>query len=198
NLTFQQDVGTAGSFTSSAGANTILNGNATSTGTFTISSVGNITQANGTTIDAGASAISLSATNGNITLSHVVTTNPGTAVVPSVFVSTTNGAIINGLSPSTTVNITAPTLELHAATGIGSGTALRTQVSTLAAVNSTSGNVQITNSAGGLLTIGAVGTENGIQNTGGGFVTVINNGAMTVAGPILNVGGGNITLDNGS
>ncbi len=195
---FQSEVTTSGSYTSTAGGDTTFDGNATSTGAFSATSGGNITQVNGKTINAGASPISLSATSGNITLSHVVTTDAGNATVPSVFIGTTSGAIINGLSPSTTENITAPTLELHAATGIGSATVLETNVSTLAAVNTTSGNVAITNSVAGLLTIGTAGNETGITNTGGGFVTVINNGALTVAGAISNAGGGNVTLNNGN
>jgi hypothetical protein len=170
----------------------ILN-NLTATGSpspLVVDAGGKITQANGTTVDAGSGTISFHAGN-DITLSHVTTTN--TSAVPVVMISTLGG-IINGLAPVAGENITALAAELEAVTGIGSDAALETAVSTLAAVNTTSGNIQIVNNVGGALTIGTVGTTIGLTNTGGGSINVSNTGLLTVLNDVLDIGGGDIAL----
>ena len=111
---------------------------------------------------------------------------------------TTSGQLING-SIGSGRNITGPALELIAKTGIGSSSLLATNVSTLAVLNATSGNIQIDNSGSGALIIGTVGsnavaTTVGIQNTGGGFVNLINAGPLTINNNVANSGGGNTTL----
>ncbi len=115
---------------------------------------------------------------------------------------TTTGQLIEGTNPLRGQNITGPSLELIAQTGIGSGALLQTDVGTLALVNSTSGNVQINNiasSGGGALMIGTVGSSTvattvGIQNSGGGLINLINAGPMTINNNVANSGGGDTTL----
>ena len=119
---------------------------------------------------------------------------------PDFISLTTTGQLIEGVSPSGQ-NITGTSLELIANTGIGSSGLLQTDVTTLAVLNKTSGNVQINNigSGSGALVIGDVGTPAvvetiGIQNTGGGFVNLINYGPMTIDNNVANSGGGDTTL----
>ncbi|HTI50846.1 MAG TPA: hypothetical protein VL475_07845, partial [Planctomycetaceae bacterium] len=102
------------------------------------------------------------------------------------------GGIVDGNGSAN--NISSGSLVLRAATGIGSSDALETAVSTLASINTTSGNVQIANDVGGLLIIGTVDGLTGIQESGGGFILVTNNGPLTVNGGVTNDGGGDITL----
>jgi hypothetical protein len=85
-------------------------------------------------------------------------------------------------------NVTASQLAMVADAGIGSGDALETAVSTLAAHNSASGNIQVANNVGGLLTIGSVtlpGTSvtlSGVINDApDGTVVVTNASPVTVA-----------------
>jgi hypothetical protein len=145
--------------------------------------------ADGAVIDAASGTISLSAV-GDITLGHLFTTNAGPV---SAFISTTQGGIING-GNSAGQNLDAPHAELEAGFGIGSTTALSTGISTLAASNLYAGNIHILNDVGGLLVIGTVGSTVGIQNSGGGFVTIVNNGPIIVSDAVLNGGGGDLTL----
>ncbi len=94
-----------------------------------------------------------------------------------------------------TINVTASGLALRAAIGIGSGDALETDLLTLAAINTTSGNIRIDDIGGNanLLTIGTVGTLIGITNsdaddTAFGFVNVSNASPLTVAATITSEG----------
>ena len=105
-----------------------------------------------------------------------------------------NGAITDGNAAA--VNIDAANLALRAATGIGSGNALETQVNQLAASNTTSGAIQIDNSSGGLLTIGTVDTLVGVTNAGAGAgaIVITNASPLTVSTPVTNTTGGDITL----
>ena len=150
---------------------------------------GAIFMADGAVIDAGSGPIVLTAKN-DITLGRLVTTKTGPV---SVSVATSKGAIING-GNTAGENVTAAALELEAATGIGSAVPLQTAVSKLVSVNSTSGNVQIANNAGGLLTIGTVGNESGVHNAGGGSISLENVGPVNVGQDVLDVGGGDITI----
>jgi hypothetical protein len=102
------------------------------------------------------------------------------------------GAIADGNGAAN--NITSGSLVLRAAAGIGSGDAIETAVTTLAATNSTTGNVQIVNDVAGLLILGTVDGVAGIAESGGGFVLVTNQGPLTVNSGVTNDGGGDITL----
>jgi fibronectin-binding autotransporter adhesin len=93
-------------------------------------------------------------------------------------------------------NITATSASLHAVTGIGSSDALETSISTLAANNSTSGNIQIANSVGGLLTIDTVNLLAGVTNSApAGTVSVTNASPLTINANVTS--GGAITLSAG-
>lgn len=140
--------------------------------------------------------ITLAASGGNLTLVSVIaggaanivasTTTSGHLLVhtleaPGDIISlSAAGAIIDNNGAA--MNLTAASAELRAATGIGSGDALETNVASLAAFNSTSGNVEIDNTSGALLTIAAINTTTGVVNqAASGIVTVTNNTAITVA-----------------
>ncbi len=104
------------------------------------------------------------------------------------------GGITDGNTSSN--NITASAASLRAVNGIGSADSLETAVSTLAATNSTTGDIRIANSVGGLLTIGAVNGLNGVTNTAAaGQVVVTNASPLTVANNVTS--SGNITLTAG-
>jgi hypothetical protein len=163
-----------------------LDGSVTTTGAVTAQAGNNITQASGTTVDAGSAPVGLTATGGNVTLSHVVTTN--TVLVRA------GESIINGLAPNVGENITAAATGLSANTGIGDAQPLETSVGTLAAKNSSSGNITV-NNVGGPLVIGTVGTIAGIENDAPlGNINVTNAGALTVDPPVLSTQGGSIVL----
>jgi hypothetical protein len=169
-----------------AGADIVLHGAIVSTGTGGVDVTAARDIQMDTTIDGGSGPVSLTATSGNVTLSHVVTKS-------TVFVQAA-GAIINGLNPNTGENITALAAGLSARTGIGNSQPLETSVGTLAAKNTSSGNIVI-NNVGGPLTIGTVGTIAGIENDAPlGNVNVTNAGALTVDPPVLSTKGGNILL----
>ncbi|MCL4207844.1 MAG: autotransporter-associated beta strand repeat-containing protein, partial [Pirellulaceae bacterium] len=90
------------------------------------------------------------------------------------------GAIVDNHGAAT--NVIGSSAALRAATGIGSSNAIETSVSILAAVNSTSGIIDIANLVGSLLTIGAVDGLSGVVNQAeGAALSVSNQGALTVA-----------------
>ena len=106
------------------------------------------------------------------------------AATASVFLqaaNTSNGAIVDANGVAT--NVTAANLAAVAGIGIGSTGGLETKVSTLAARNSTSGNILLDNSVGAELTIGTVGSLSGVTNSASNpaTVAVTNLGALTVA-----------------
>ncbi|MCO6454551.1 MAG: autotransporter-associated beta strand repeat-containing protein [Pirellulaceae bacterium] len=84
-------------------------------------------------------------------------------------------------------NLVANAASLRATAGIGSGNALETQISMLAASNTGGGNIEILNSVGGLLTIGMANGFSGITNTGGA-VSVTNLSPLTIAANITAAG----------
>jgi hypothetical protein len=96
-------------------------------------------------------------------------------------VSLTAGGAISDADASAAVNVAATSLVLRATAGIGSGNPLETSVGTLAAFNSTAGDVNIANLVGGLLTIGTVDGLSGVVNEAtGGTLIVSNQGSLTV------------------
>ena len=121
---------------------------------------------------------------GNLSLTQAIT-----AAAPRVLLTSTAGAIVDANAGSN--NITASALGLTAVNGIGSGNSIETAVSTLAATNSTTGNIEVTNVVGSLLTITTVGTIVGITNSAAapaGEVTVTNGSPLTVAADVIAVG----------
>ena len=138
--------------------------------------------------------------NGNVLLTatgdvQLATVNGGTGTVYVIADLDDDGAgAISDVLAAETANITAASASLRAGSGIGSGNALETAISTLAASNTTSGDIEITNNVGGLLTIGTVNGLAGVTNSAAaaGMVVVVNNSPLTVASNVMAVG--NITI----
>ena len=144
---------------------------------------GVITMADGTSASSGSGPVTLDA-DGNITISSVSTTGDVTA-------TSTGGGILDGGDSGT--DVTGSSLALRAATGIGSGDALETAISTLAAGNTSSGNIEIDNSVGGLLTLGTVDGLSGVTNTApGGTIVITNASPLTAATNVT--ASGNVAL----
>lgn len=130
---------------------------------------------------------------GDITLNQLVSGDMAS-------LATTGGAIINGVvGIPGGVNVRAPSTALSARTGIGSSNPLTTAVSLLAAQNGATGNMNIVNSVGGLLTLGAVDGINVVfMGIGGGDISISNQSPMTVNSDVANFGGGSVTLMAGN
>jgi len=124
-----------------------------------------------TAAGSGADVALTTTTSGNITL--------GVVTAPDQVTLTSVGAITD--TNAATNNITAANLAMTAATGIGSGDALETGASSLSATNTTSGDIEVSNT--GVLDI------TGISNSGGGGVVVTNVGATTISGAVSAAGG---------
>tara|TARA_R110002072_G_scaffold243821_2_gene403150 strand:- start:147970 stop:171135 length:23166 start_codon:yes stop_codon:yes gene_type:complete len=101
---------------------------------------------------------------------------------------TATGAIVDGGAGQ---EITAANAALRATTGIGSGDALETTVSNLAFSNTTSGNVEISNTAG--LTINSVDGQATSSNVGAGTTTLTASSPVTFA--VNTSSGGNLTAN---
>lgn len=118
------------------------------------------------------------AQSGDITVSAAIAPT-GTSTVSLV----TAGAVIDGNVAGS--DLTVSDLAIFAATGIGSSDALDTAVSNLAFVNTTSGDVQISNT--GALTIASVGGIAVSSNNGG--ATVISTASpLTFAADVISAG----------
>jgi hypothetical protein len=90
------------------------------------------------------------------------------------------GAIVDANGGAT--NIVGSAAALRARNGIGSTNPLETAVSSLAASNTLTGNIQVANSVGGLLMIGSVNGVVGVTNSApNGQVLVTNASPLTVA-----------------
>jgi hypothetical protein len=153
----------------------------TGNGTTTLEATGgSLTMATGSQINAGQGSVTLSASN-SVALSTV---NSLTLVV----VSARGGAISGGA----TTAITAPSVALQAASGIGSAQPLSTATALLAATTGL-GNLQIDNS--GTLDIGNVSGVAGLTTTGGGSIALVNVGSISVSAPVTSAGGGSILIN---
>ncbi|MCF7908632.1 MAG: DUF2341 domain-containing protein [Candidatus Omnitrophica bacterium] len=98
----------------------------------------------------------------------------------NVNINSSDGAVVDANS-ATTPDITADSLSISAAQGIGSGDALETQVSNLEALNTISGNIEIDNT--GDLTIAGSGVNNI-----GGAVDISTASPLTVNSDVLALG----------
>ncbi|MGZ0167654.1 MAG: beta strand repeat-containing protein, partial [Planctomycetales bacterium] len=136
-----------------------------------------ILQAAEYTIQTTSGDITLTA-NQNIELDSISSTS-GSVVVTADSDGTSTGAIIDTLAGES-ANIAASAVALRAAEGIGSADDIDTNVATIAATNSTSGNLQIDNGSGTNLTIGTVDGLAGITNGGGAILVNNLNGTLTV------------------
>ncbi len=162
---------------------------------------------------------SYTSAGGNITLTATddlqldrLDAGGGTVIVTADSDDNGFGAITDTLDTES-ANVTAAAAVFRAADGIASGDDINTAVSALAASNSTSGDIHISNDVGGLLTIGTVDGLVGVTNAAPdpGVVLITNASPVTVAnevtanGPIGisaldgDVAGGvdNLTVDAG-
>ncbi len=132
----------------------------------------------------------------------VINLNAPLTATGNVTLTATNGAIVDGNAAA--MNITAAAAALRAETGIGSSDPLETDVDTLAASNTTGGNIQVRNQdanasvTNGLLVIGTVGALAGVTNAdpayGGGTIWITNTSPVTVNSPVTDAAGGDITI----
>jgi hypothetical protein len=173
-----------------AGADIVVTQITTTTGNVDVDAGGGIMMADGSQIVSTSGAIDLladaSITVGQVQTSTIVTMSAG-------------GAIIDG-GDTGGADIVAAQTALSAASGIGAGNALETQVSLLSARNTTTGDLVITNSAPGvplLLTVGDVGGLIGIENTAvGGAIDVTSFGSMNVNSTVDSAGALTLTTEN--
>ncbi len=134
--------------------------------------------------------VRLQALNGNLALGSVSATGN------IVLLNAPAGAITDANGPA--VNVTAASLLAIAANGIGSGNALETAVTTLAALDTAAGNIEVANT--GALTVGVVTafgtTATGAQRVGGAGGNILLSAAspLTVNAPVIDAVGGDIVL----
>ena len=152
----------------------------------------------GSTATSGTGNITLIAPR-NIGLSTLTTT--GDVIVTAdysgyVYGDLNNGGIMDNNTGETVANITATKATLRAATGIGSADDIETNITTLDALNTTSGDINIYEiTAGGNLNI-----NQATQQTAGNINIQTQDGTLTVvAGQsgVATVGAGTITLISG-
>ncbi|MGC3966392.1 MAG: hypothetical protein QM775_03170 [Pirellulales bacterium] len=74
--------------------------------------------------------------------------------------------------------------------GVGNARALRTEVTTLAALNLTSGRIAIDDRSGAPLEIGSLLIFDGVTNLGLGGISVVHTGRLDVNSPVFAAGGG--------
>ncbi len=130
-------------------------------------------------------ANSLINNGGNITLNNDSDLTLGTIqALGNTVTLTSAGAILDGNGGAN--NISADSLFLTASNGIGSADALETQVSTLDALNTTSGNIEIDNT-------GVLYAQSVINQSGLGDIVITANSDLTV-GNIQAFGLGNVYL----
>ena len=106
------------------------------------------------------------------------------------------GGIIDGAG-SNAINVSAATLLLQSATGIGSDVSLfSTKVLNISAINSGSGNIELVNSSGQALNVVTVDGITGITNNGSnpGNVVLSNNASINVKAAITDSTGGNVAI----
>jgi hypothetical protein len=157
---------------------------------------GAISQTNGATAVTATGLITLNA-DGNITIANLETQNTTAAAIN---ITTTAGAVLDGgdehvdiiASGAVTSGVT-----ISAANGIGSTNALETTVGRIAATNSISGNIGISETNALILGIGSTGIDAGAGNflltMNGGIVTQTS-GAGILAGALNLAGSGSYTL----
>lgn len=142
-------------------------------------------------ITAGLVRIGTAANGGNVSLSGAITQAGSNYNTLSLV---TGGAIVDGTAAEAT-DLTVTNLALSAATGIGSADDLDVAATNLAAVNPTSGNIQISNTGAVTIPGTAIDGVTGVTTSGPGNIALAaSGGAFTVAGPVLASGGGNVSV----
>jgi hypothetical protein len=160
---------------------------------------GSIVMQDGSLIDARAAALTLVAQD-DITVGRLVSDLP-------IMVTSRGGAILDG-GDANGADLVAPAVELRAARGIGTepmGTGkdavpanpLATEVALLAAANSQSGGILLSNLLASDLVVGSVNGLSGLTNGGSGPIEVTNARSLRIEQPVLNQGGGETRLRAG-
>ncbi|MGH8415152.1 MAG: beta strand repeat-containing protein, partial [Gammaproteobacteria bacterium] len=206
--TFNLGAGVSGSINGGGGFDTanIVNSFTAPAPTLTINNVGTIADNAGATITAatltisGASsigsashpllgnltALQISASSGNAFISTGSIDLQGINLGSGSLTLASSGAITD----ATGQNVIADTLDLTAATGIGTASApIETVINTLNSAVSGTGSINVNNS--GVIVLGAISTTNGAIN-------IASSGALTAGGPITSGGNGTITLATSS
>ena len=172
----------SGNLTVQSAQGLLVTGLISGNGPAALTAGGDIAFAAGSLVDAGGGTIGLRA-GGNITLSHLVTTNNTDQAVRIISL---DGQICNGGSgPNIVAKGLAAVVTLQAASGAGTAVSpLQTQIAQLAAAVG-SGGLFLSN-AGGLNLVD-------IQSAGGGIV-IAAGGSLTASGPVLTSEAGQIEL----
>ena len=135
-------------------------------------SSGALTMVDGTVINAGSGTIALLADE-NITLGQVTTTNTGATAVT---LTSTEGGIVDGGDTGGADVIAGGRLVIDAVTGVGSGGAIETTVASVDIDNATSGNIEISETDAITVFKAVQGTAGNIGIAAGGTITVDNAG----------------------
>ena len=138
-----------------------------------------------TAYDVGNDILSLATTN--VAGRDIIFTGSGSITTDATVILNSSDEILG--NPASGIDISAAAVELVAVNGIGSTNPIETAVSDLAANNTTSNDINITNT--GPLTITMVGATNGVINSGGN-VNITASSPLTVNSPVT--AAGNITL----
>ena len=164
-------------------------------------SAGDVTMADGAVVQSADGSITLRAP-GNVQVSVVNGDSDSGGGVGGVTITADYGGPVGGLSDNVgavsevltaeTVNVEGNVVTITAATGVGAGGDIETEVVQLSVVNSTSGDVVLYEvTAGGALEVTgatAVGANVDIQTQ---------DGDLTVSGAISTNGAGTVTLEAG-
>jgi len=189
-------ISAAGSGTVNVSAGEDFNGGANQAG----NADSDVTMADGVSITSGSGLIDVEAT-ANVALSAVSTTgNVLVTADDNDFGLANNVGAISDNTVSEAANVTGAAAAFRAATGIGAVGAgdIDTAISTLAASNTTAGDIVMENSVGGLLTIGTVDALVGVTNGAAApaRVTITNLSPITVANNVTANGDVTITASD--
>ena len=174
---------------------------------------------NATTVSSNDGSVTLNATGGNLTIGTSVsaggnnnalltTTTSGNVILTGTTTATANQVTITSAGAINGAGlVTAATIDLNAASGIGNTTQLELAGSTITA-DTTTGNVDIDNALATATVYTSISTDTGsitVDNSGGGTATFTsvttsgdidleNTGANLTATSVVASGSGNITL----
>ena len=150
---------------------------------------GSITMQDGTTTSSATGQIGYLATE-NVALSQLNSTS-GPIRVTADSEANGSGAITDNTASESSNLITLGTVTLRAATGIGQLDDIDTLIGTLAATNTTTGNIAIHESSG--LAVGGTGVLT--QAGSGNILITVDDGDLVVSSAITAQGDGNVSLN---
>jgi hypothetical protein len=141
-------------------------------------------------VTAGILQIGSATNSGNINVTSQITAPAGYSTLSLV----TAGAIVDSTLTEQT-DITVASLALQAGTGIGDSDNLNVMVTNLAANNTTSGNLQVSNTGALTVPAAAIAGVSGVVNGGPGAIALATTGgALTVSNAVVGSGGGAVSL----